>query len=57
VAEKSGEIQIEINEIIRRASKFCHLIKSILWNKDIDGECETTTGNVYFIWSADMVVH
>jgi hypothetical protein len=36
----------EINERIRKASHFCHLIKSILWNKDT--KCETTIYKVYF---------
>jgi hypothetical protein len=34
VVEKNGKIPNEINESIRNASQFCHLIKSILWNKD-----------------------
>jgi hypothetical protein len=36
VVEKNGEIQSEINKRIRRPTQFHHLIKSILWNKDID---------------------
>jgi hypothetical protein len=36
MVEKNSEEQNEINERIRKASEFYHLIKSILWNKDID---------------------
>jgi hypothetical protein len=36
VVEKDGEIWYEINKRIRKASKFYYLIRSILWNKDID---------------------
>jgi hypothetical protein len=36
VVGKKNEIQNEINERIRKASKFYHLIKSILWNRDIE---------------------
>jgi uncharacterized protein YwgA len=34
--QKKGEIQNEINETIRKSSKFFHLIRSILWNEDIE---------------------
>jgi hypothetical protein len=34
VEENNGEIKSKINERIRKASQFYHLIKSILWNKD-----------------------
>jgi hypothetical protein len=44
--EKNGLISNEINESIRNASQFCHLVKNILWNKD--GECETTLHKMYF---------
>jgi hypothetical protein len=36
VVEQKSEIQNEINERIRMASQFCHLITSIIWNKDIE---------------------
>jgi endonuclease III len=36
VAEKNSEIQNEVNKRIRKATQFYHLIKSILWNKDVD---------------------
>jgi hypothetical protein len=48
MAEKKGYIQNEINESIRKASKFCHLINSILWNKDINRKCKNTIHKVYF---------
>jgi hypothetical protein len=35
MVEKNGKTQNEINERIRKVSKFYHLIKSILWNNDI----------------------
>jgi hypothetical protein len=48
MVKKNGKIQNEINERIRKASKFHHLIKSILWNEDINRKCKTTIYNVYF---------
>jgi hypothetical protein len=36
MVEKNGKIQNDINERIQKASKFYHIIKSILWNKDIE---------------------
>jgi hypothetical protein len=36
MVEKNDEIQNEINDRIRKASKFYHLINSILWNRDTD---------------------
>jgi hypothetical protein len=34
MVEKNGDIQIAMNERIRKASRFCQLIKSILWSKE-----------------------
>jgi hypothetical protein len=36
LVEKNGEIQNEIKERIKKASKFYHIIKSTLWNKVIE---------------------
>jgi hypothetical protein len=47
VVEKSGMIRNEINERIRKASKFYHLVKNILWNKHIDRKYKTTIYKVY----------
>jgi hypothetical protein len=48
VVEKNGKTQNKINERIRKASKFYHLINSILWNKEVDRKCKTTIYKVYF---------
>jgi hypothetical protein len=48
MVEKNGEIQSERNERIRKATQFCHSVKSILWNKYIDCRYKTTIYNVYF---------
>jgi hypothetical protein len=48
VVEKNNKIQNEINNKKRKASWFYNLIKSILWNKDIDRKCKTTIHKVYF---------
>jgi uncharacterized iron-regulated protein len=36
MVQKNDEIQNEINERTRNATQFYHLIKSILWKKDIE---------------------
>jgi hypothetical protein len=46
VAERNGKIQNKVNERIRKASKFYHFIKSILWNRH--RKCKTTIYRVYF---------
>jgi hypothetical protein len=37
-----------MNNIIQKATKFYHLIKSTLWNKDINRKCKTTIHMAYF---------
>jgi hypothetical protein len=44
MVEKNGEIQNEINERIRKASQFYHLIRRTLWTKH---KCKTPTCQVY----------
>jgi hypothetical protein len=34
MVEKNDKIQYETNKTIRKVSKFCHLINSIMWNKN-----------------------
>jgi hypothetical protein len=46
--QKTGKTHNEINKRIQKASQFYHLIKSILWNKDIDGNCKTTVYKMHF---------
>jgi hypothetical protein len=42
MVEKNCKIQNETYKQKRKASKFYHLIKSILQNTDTDGKCKTT---------------
>jgi hypothetical protein len=51
VVEKSGKIQNEINKRIRKASEFYHLLKNMLWNKDIESvkpQCTMCTLRRYY---------
>jgi hypothetical protein len=60
MVEINGKIQNEINERIRKASKFYHLIKSILWNRDTESvKPQYTMCNLrrYYIWSRDLDLH
>jgi hypothetical protein len=42
MVEKNGKVQNDINKRIGKASKFYHLAKILLWNKDIDRRCKIT---------------
>jgi hypothetical protein len=45
---KNGKIQKEINERIRKASNFYHLVKGLIRNRDINNKCKIDTYKVYF---------
>jgi hypothetical protein len=44
---KNGKIQNEINEIIRKASDFYHLVKGLIRNRDINNKCKIDIYKVY----------
>jgi hypothetical protein len=45
---KSGKIQNEINERIRKASNFYHLVEGLIRNRDINNKCKIDIHKVYF---------
>jgi hypothetical protein len=45
---KNGKIQNEINERIRKASTFHHLVKVLIRNRDISNKCKIDIYKVYF---------
>jgi hypothetical protein len=47
-SNKNGKIQNEINERIRKASNFRHLVKGLIRNRDINNKCTIDIYKVYF---------
>jgi hypothetical protein len=45
---KNGKIQNEINERLRKASNFHHLVKGLIRNRDINNKCKIDIYKVYF---------
>jgi PP-loop superfamily ATP-utilizing enzyme len=45
---KNGKIQNEINERIRKASNFHHLVKGLIRNRDINNKCKIDIYKVYY---------
>jgi hypothetical protein len=45
---KNEKIQNEINERIRKASNFHHLVKDLIRNRDINNKCKINIYKVYF---------
>jgi hypothetical protein len=45
---KNGKIQNEINESIRKASNFHHVVKGRIRNRDISNKCKIDIYKVYF---------
>jgi hypothetical protein len=50
----NGKIQNEINERIRKASNFYHLVKGRIRNRDINNKCKIDIYEVYFKKFCDM---
>jgi hypothetical protein len=44
---KNGKIQNEINERIRKASNFYHLVKGLIRNRGINNKCKINIYKVY----------